>query len=345
MRKCLILVHLLMAGVIDADDSPKPVVFDPVPGTGELEIGFWEGEGDGLGGHVRVELKPFKLGGMEFSKPKLEMNLFQLALPYDLRSLNDRTIDCDSKEFYFGEGGGLHLYSSGPSGRDEFPMKPRSLCFLRTGNEEVQLVMKGDFAAQGVNHSFVVDTKLKVGWSYGAPPGQVSEWTMDQALKTVGIPELPRRMDRAFFNGGTYTFIRLEPASREVLETWMKLLPVHPRPEAIVLPDFSVEPPDFWFFQFDDSPESRVPLLIDVYPAFRDSKVFDFDTKVIRNVPDAMDGYYARSFHVSAPIPGKMLFFKSATKPASWIVVFPNEEPNGKIFIYDTERKNLPSKP
>lgn len=337
MRKCLILVHLLMAGMIDADDSPKPVSFDPVPGTGEFEIGFWEGEGEGLGGHLRVELKSFKLGGMEFSKPRLEMNLFQLALPYDLRSLNDRTIDCGSKEFYFGEGGGLHLYSSGPSGRDEFPMKPRSLRFVRTGNEEVQLVMKGDFDVHGVNHSYVVDTKLKVGWSYGAPPGQVSERVMDQVLKTVGIPELPRRMDRAFYNGGTYTFIRLEPASREVLETWIKLLPVHPGPGAIVLPDFSVEPPDFWFFQFDDSPESRVPLLVDVYPAFRDSKVFDFDTKAIRALPDAVDGYYARSFHAGTPIPGEMLFFKAAKKPEISIVVFPDEKPNGKIFIFGSE--------
>lgn len=337
MRLPLIFLCLVVTDIAFADEPSKPVVFDPVPGTGELEIGFWEGEGDGLGGHVRVELKPFKLGGMEFSKPRLEMNLFQLALPYDLRSLNDRTIDCDSKEFYFGEGGGLHLYSSGPSGRDEFPMKPRSLRFLRTGNEEVQLVMKGYFAADGVNHSFVVDTKLKVGWSYGAPPGQVSEWIMDQALKTVGIPELPRRMDRAFYNGGTYTFILLEPPSREVLETWMKLLPVHPGPEAIALPDFSVKPPEFWFFQFDDSPESQVPLLIDVYPAFRDSKVFDFDTKTDRVLPDAADGYYARSFRVDTPIPGEMLFFKALNKPEISIVVFPDEKPNGKIFIFGSE--------
>lgn len=337
MRKCLMLVHLLMAGMTVADEPPKPVVLVPIPGTGELEIGFWEGEGDGLGGHVRVELKPFMLGEMEFSKPRLEMNLFQLALPCDLRSLNDRTINCDSKTFYFGEGGGLHLDSPGPSGRVEFPMKPRSLRFLRTGNEEVQLVMKGDFAAQGVNHSFVVDAKLKVGWSYGAPPGQVSEWIMDQALKTVGIPELPRRMDRAFYNGGTYTFIRLEPASREVLQSWMKLLPVHTGPEAIVLPDFSVEPPDFWFFQFDDSPESQDPLLIDVYPVFRDSKVFDFETKAFRAFPDALDGYYSRGFHVGTPIPGEMLFFKAVNKPDISIVVFPDEKPNGKIFIFGSE--------
>lgn len=334
MRYPLILFSLALTGIACADDSPMPVVFESVPDTGELEIGFWEGEGDGLGGHVRVKLKPFWLGELSFKEPRLNMNLFQLALPYDLRSLNDRTITCDSKEFFFGAGGGLHLYSAD---RDRIPMKPKSLRFLRTGNEEVQLVMKGSFAVEGLEHPFVVDAKLKVGWSYGAPQGQVTEGKMNAALEILGIPDLPTRMDRAFYEGGTYTFILLEPASREVLETWIKLLAVHPGPEAIVLPGNVSNPPQYWFFQFDDSPESRAPLLVDVYPIFRQSKIFDFDERTVRPLPEAVDGYLARSLRVRTPIAGKMLFFKAAKKPESWIVMFPDEKPHGKIFIYDTE--------
>lgn len=117
----------------------------------------------------------------------------------------------------------------------------------------------------------------------------------------------------------------------------MKRLAVHPGPEAMVLPGSPGDPPDYWFFQFDDSRDSRVPLLVDVYPIFRQSKVFDFDERTVRPLPDAVNGYYAKRFRVGTPLAGNMLFFKAAKKPESWIVVFPDEKPHGKIFIYDTE--------
>lgn len=342
MRRLRILLCLSLAGFASADDPPAPIVFEPVPGAaGELEIGFWEGEGNGLGGHVRIKLKPFKVGELDFADPRLDMNRFQLTLPYDLRSLNDRTIDCDSNEFFFGAGGGLDLDSAS---RQRIPLTPKTLRFLRTGNEEVQLVMKGNFASEGLTRPFVIEAKLNVGWSYGEPEGQVTERKVDRALEAFGIPDLPRRIDLLFQNGeewgsaedGTPHFkcrlLRVEPASRELLATWMERLTPLPDPEPLLIPE---TPPGFWFYHYVETPESDKPLLTETFPVFGSSQVFDKWKGTIRPYSEAFDGFYAHTFRVVTPITERVLFFKVAEGRQGWIAIFPDEKPNGRIFLFD----------
>lgn len=314
-------------GLLAADD-PSEIVFKPVPETGELEIGFWEGDGEGLGGHIRMKLEPFSVGESHFREPRLQMVRFQFALPCDLRAINDRTIDCDSAEFLSRESGRLELKSAD---RERIPMKPKSLRFLRTGNESVRLTMTGTIPIAGTSHPFVVESELKVGWSYGAPEGQVLESIIDEALQVVGIPDLPRRMDRTFGRGGTFIWLRLEPANLEVLETWMKRLPDHPGGEAITLPDR--DPPDYWFFQAAP-PAPELPRMIDLYPEFRRSRAFDLGSRTNRPIDEVNDGFLTQNLRAAKRLKGRMLLYEVAEDRDGWVVVFPDEQPNGKLFIF-----------
>lgn len=316
-------------GLLAADD-PSEIVFKPVPETGELEIGFWEGEGDGLGGHIRMKLEPFSVGESHFREPRLQMVRFQFALPYDLRAINDRTIDCDSAEFLSRVSGRLELKSAD---RERIPMKPESLRFLRTGNESVRVTMTGTIPIEGAVHPFVVESELKVGWSYGAPDGQVLESIVDQALRVVGLPDLPRRMDRSFYRGGSRIWLLLEPASREGLETWMDRMSEHPGGEGITLPSFA-RIPDFWFYQEADSSSSELPLLVDIYPEFGKSRSFDFGSDKGRPLVEAEGGAVSRGLRSAKRLDGRMLFYRVAEDRDGWAVVFPDEPPHGRIFIF-----------
>lgn len=322
-----VLICVGFPGLLAAD-NPSEIVLMPVPETGELEIGFWEGEGEGLGGHIRMKLEPFSVGEFHFREPRLQMVPFQFALPCDLRAIHDRKIDCDLAEFLSRESGRLELKSAD---RERIPMKPKSLRFLRTGNESVRLTMSGTIPIGGTCHPFVVESDLKVGWTYGAPEGQVLESIIDQALQVVGIPDLPRRMDRTFGRGGTFIWLRVEPANREVLETWMKRLPPHPGGEAITLPDH--DPPDYWFFQVVQT-ASELPRMIDLYPEFGLSRAFDPGTRTNRPISESNDGFLAQNLRSDNRLKGRVLLYQVAEDLEGWVVVFPDEQPNGKIFIF-----------
>lgn len=312
-----------------------------------IEVGYWRGERNGIGGHIWIPLNSFQLGDHRFTESKLDLNRFKIHLPYDLNELNNRVIDCDSDEFSFGPRGNLSIRSDEG---EEALLLPAKIRFKRTGNQTFEMIMSGRFASHDLTHPFTIKSDLKLQFGYGAREPHPSEATIDKAIQLAGIPDLPRWCNETYemsqdFKSLSQNFILLRLHRREDFRKWADELSRLEDISNLALPQFEV--PDWWtsgMIQTGMTEDQETDV-------FYNEKLFTEDEEGNR-----------RGFGMSIQIPGQpkepsriitgdlgtLLRRSSAAEfrhltpsgtSTGWIALQPETDYGGDIFIFFTNAK------
>ncbi|MEM6278506.1 MAG: hypothetical protein AAF733_03435 [Verrucomicrobiota bacterium] len=329
--------------LVACSESDNEVLIGPSPdGRRVMEVGYWRGEGLGIGGHFWIDLAPFQLEDKEISGSEFDLNRFKIHLPHDLNELNDKTIDCSSEEFSFGPNGSLQIRTAEG---ERIPLTPGTIQFQRTGNQSFDMKMTGEFDLDDGPLPFSLRSPLNLQFGYGAQEPHPNENTIDQAIELTGKTDLPRWCDETYqqsydFEDWQQTYILLRPHRSEDFQEWKNAFVSMTDLTSVVLPQYEV--PEWW--------PTKAHLTMSEP---RETDVF-FDERTFREDEDGNQVGYGLSVRFpAAPEPAtepklgdlraliaapENLEVRSLESSLGWIA-FRNETNHaGSIFIYQFER-------